>query len=407
MSPTSAALSIAVTGGIGSGKSTASSMLASLGAEVIDADVLAREVVAPGTPGLRSVVAAFGPDVLSADGSLDRAAVARVVFADADARRRLEEITHPLVRREFERRRAASTAAIVVNDIPLLRSLDVAADYHLVVGVGAAEDARIERLVGRGLTAADAGARIASQISDETRRALSDVWVDNDGSTDDLCELLTALWTERLVSFQENLAAGRGAAGRGPAVLRDPDPRWPALATLLGARVSAAAGGLPVEHIGSTSIPGLPAKDVIDLQLVVPDLATADRLAGPLAGAGFPRVSGVYPDNPHPIPGMPASADPAGWDKRLHANSDPGRAVNLHVRVRDAPNRRHAVLVRDWLRADPVARQEYLGVKRELAARYARDQNAGRYAEAKEPWFTAAAPRAEAWAAATGWRSPG
>ena len=192
----------------------------------------------------------------------------------------------------------------------------------------------------------------------------------------------------------------------GPAVLRDPDPRWPVLATLLAARISAAAGGLPIEHIGSTSIPGLPAKDVIDLQLLVPDLATADALADPLAAVGFPALPGVWLDNPHPIPAVPGSDAAEGWDKRLHANSDPGRPVNLHLRVMDAPNRRHALLFRDWLRADPTARGEYLQVKRGLAARYAHDRDAGRYAEEKEPWFTAAAGRAEDWAAAAGWTVP-
>jgi dephospho-CoA kinase len=396
-----------VTGGIGSGKSTAAAALAELGAVVIDSDRLAREVVAPGTPGLDAVVAEFGPGVVGADGALDRAALAGIVFSDSGARRRLEGITHPLVRAEFDRRRAAAPAgAIVVNDIPLLRSLEVAAGFHLVVAVGAEEETRIARLVGRGLTDADARARIRSQISDDERRGLSDVWIENDGPEAQIRNALQDLWSARLVPFAANLVAGRRAS-RGPAVLRGPDPDWPRLAVLLGARISVAAGGLPVEHIGSTAIPGLPAKDVIDLQLVVPDLAKADRLAEPLGAAGFPRVHGTYLDNVHPIPGAPASADPAAWDKRLHANADPGRNVNLHLRVKDAPNRRHAVLFRDWLRAVPAARDEYSILKRGLADRFAGDPDAGRYAEAKEPWFTAAAPRAERWASDTEWAPPG
>jgi dephospho-CoA kinase len=399
-------LTVAVTGGIGAGKSTVSGVLAELGAVVVDSDVLAREVVAPGTPGLAAVVTEFGPGVLGPDGGLDRAALAAIVFSDPAARQRLEAITHPLVRAAFERQRdAAGPDAIVVNDIPLLRSLGMAAGFHLVVTAGAEEQIRLGRLVGRGLAEADAKARVRSQISDDERRALSDVWLANDGNRDQLRAAVTELWSGRLVPFAQNVASGRRAP-RGPARLRDPDPEWGRLAVLIAARISTAAGGLPVEHIGSTSIPGLAAKDVIDLQLVVPDLTTADRLAIPLGLAGFPRLAGSYLDNIHPVPGVPASADPAGWDKRLHGNADPGRNVNLHLRVRDAPNRRHALLFRDWLRADRPAREQYQSVKLELADRFAGDPDSGRYADAKEPWFTAAAGRAERWAAATGWRPP-
>jgi dephospho-CoA kinase len=188
--------------------------------------------------------------------------------------------------------------------------------------------------------------------------------------------------------------------------MTDPDPAWPVRADLLAARISTAAGGLPVEHIGSTSIPGLPAKDVIDLQLVVPDLPAADRLERPLADAGFPRVAGIDRDNPHPDPAVPGSTGPSSWSKRLHANADPGQSVNLHLRVRDAANRRHAVLFRDWLRADAEVRSEYLAMKRETAVRFAADRDSTRYAEAKEPWFDLAAERAERWARDTGWRLP-
>ncbi|HEY7816418.1 MAG TPA: dephospho-CoA kinase, partial [Nakamurella sp.] len=220
-------------------------MLGRLGAEVIDSDLLARDVVAPGTPGLAAVIAAFGSQVRGTDGGLDRSELASIVFADQEARRRLEGITHPLVRAEFERRRDAATSGVVVNDIPLLRTLALAADYHLVVGIGAAEETRIERLADRGLAEADARSRIQSQIADEQRRSLSDVWVDNDGTADDLRERVRGLWVERLLPFRENLAAHRRAPRTGPAVLLDPDPRWPVLATLLAARISAAAGGLP------------------------------------------------------------------------------------------------------------------------------------------------------------------
>src|SRR6478609_12159270 len=119
-------ITVAVTGGIGSGKSTVSAVLRERGAVVADSDQLAREVVAPGSPGLRAIAAAFGPSMLTAEGVLDRAALAAVVFADPAARKRLEEITHPLVRGRFEEiRRGAGEDAIVVNDIPLLTTLAV------------------------------------------------------------------------------------------------------------------------------------------------------------------------------------------------------------------------------------------------------------------------------------------
>ena len=400
-------LRVAVTGGIGAGKSTVSGLLVELGATLIDSDRLARQVVEPGTPGLAAVAQAFGTRMIGPDGSLDRTALAAVVFADPAARSRLEGITHPLVRAAaWELTRAAPADAIVVNDIPILRDLAVAASFHLVVGVGAVDEVRVRRLLGRGMARNDAQARIAAQISDAERRSLCDVWLDNSGDRAALQAVVRALGQERIRPFAEN-RVDRRRAGRGPAALVEPDPRWPALARLLAARISTATGGMPVEHIGSTSIPDLPAKDVIDLQLVVPDLATADRLDVALADAGFPRVEGLTRDNIHTDFDPTAPPNPTGWDKRFHANADPGQSVNLHVRVRSAANRRWALLFRDWLRADGAAREDYVGLKRRLAAQYAADLTSERYAGAKEPWFAGAASGAEAWAARTRWSLPG
>lgn len=392
-------LTTAVTGGIGSGKSTVSAVLRELGAVVADSDQLAREVVAPGTPGLAAIAAAFGPTMLTPDGALDRPALAAVVFTDPAARRTLEAITHPRVRAGFEQIRAAAPAdAIVVNDIPLLVDLDVAATFHLVVGVRADEQVRVRRLVGRGLTEADARARIAAQLTDGQRAPLCDVMLDNDGAPDELAEQVRSLWADRLVPFEANVRAGR-RADRGPAELVDHRPSWAADGRRLAARISAACGGRRVDHIGSTAIPGMPAKDVLDLQLGVESLTQADELATALTAAGFPRSEGTHQDLPRP-PGD----DPDRWVKRFHANADPGRAVNLHVRVQDRPNWRWALLVRDWLIAEPAAYAEYRDLKTAVATRYADDPTTLRYAEAKEPWFGFAHDRAERWAAATGWR---
>lgn len=194
---------VAVTGGIGAGKSTVSRSLALLGAIVVDSDQLAREVVAPGTEGLAAVIAAFGPEILATDGSLDRAALAAIIFPDtaaaATARQRLEAIIHPRVRAEFRRIcDDAPAASIVVNDIPILRSAAQAAEFDLVVVVTAPQAARISRLVDRGLTEADARARIAAQISDQERVALANIVIDNDGDEAALQAQVEALWANLL-----------------------------------------------------------------------------------------------------------------------------------------------------------------------------------------------------------------
>ena len=177
-------LSVGLTGGIGSGKSTVAAELARLGAVVVDADRIAREVVEPGTPGLAAVAAEFGPEVLRPDGSLDRPALAARVFADPAALRRLGEITHPLVAAESRRRQeVAPPGAVVVHDVPLIVENGLADQYDVVVVVGADEDTRTARLVAsRGMTEDDARARIRAQAGDDARRAVSDVWLDNSGS---------------------------------------------------------------------------------------------------------------------------------------------------------------------------------------------------------------------------------
>lgn len=194
-------LSVGLTGGIGAGKSTAARELERLGAVVIDADDVARAVVEPGTPGLAAVVAEFGPGVLRADGSLDRPALARIVFGDDGARSRLEAITHPLVADESARRvRAAGERAIVVHDVPLIVEKGLAGRYDVVVVVGASEEVRMARLIAqRGMTPEDARARIRAQADDGARRAVADVWLDNSGTEEDLREAVRRLWLERLV----------------------------------------------------------------------------------------------------------------------------------------------------------------------------------------------------------------
>ena len=192
-------LRIGLTGGIGSGKSTVAGLLAARGARIVDADRIAREVVEPGTPGLEAVVAAFGQEVLTPGGALDRPALAAVVFADPDARRRLDGIVHPLVRaRATELVAAAPPDAVVVQDVPLLVETGQAGSYDLVLVVEADLDTRVRRLVGRGLAEDDARARIAAQASDEQRRAVADVVLDNSGSVEDLEAQVERFWAGRV-----------------------------------------------------------------------------------------------------------------------------------------------------------------------------------------------------------------
>jgi dephospho-CoA kinase len=192
-------LRIGLTGGIGSGKSTVSGLLAARGAVVIDADRIAREVVEPGTPGLAAVVEAFGDGVVAPDGSLNRPALAAVVFSDHEARGRLDGIVHPLVRaRAVELAAAAPRDAVVVHDVPLLVETGQAGSYDVVLVVEADQRTRVERLVRRGLTEDDARARIAAQATDEQRRAVADVVLDNSGSPEELAAQVDRFWAERV-----------------------------------------------------------------------------------------------------------------------------------------------------------------------------------------------------------------
>ena len=187
---------VGLTGGVASGKSTVAAILAELGAVVVDADLLAREVVAPGTPGLAAVVAEFGDGVLGADGSLDRPALGAVVFADEAARRRLEAIVHPLVRaRGRELEEAAPPGAVVVHDIPLLAETGQAAGFDAVVVVDVPVETQVERMVSqRGMSRADAEARIAAQATREQRLAVATYVVDNTGTREDLRDRVTEVF---------------------------------------------------------------------------------------------------------------------------------------------------------------------------------------------------------------------
>lgn len=189
---------IGLTGGIGSGKTTVSDLLGEWGAVIVDADLVAREVVAPGSAGLAALAAEFGPEVLGPDGGLDRERMAAIAFSDPTARARLNAIVHPLVwARCVELTEAAPPGSVVVQAVPLLAEGNRASDFGLVVVVDVAPEVALDRLVRlRGMTPEDAAARIASQAARADRLAIADVVLDNSADREHLVEQVRQLWRE-------------------------------------------------------------------------------------------------------------------------------------------------------------------------------------------------------------------
>ena len=186
-----------LTGGIGAGKSTVARMLATRGAVVVDSDALAREVVAPGTPGLAEIVETFGPGVLQADGSLDRPGLGRIVFNDPDALRRLEQITHPRIQAESARLIAdaeAGGAPVVIHDIPLMVESGAQATFESVIVVEAPDALRLDRLEQRGLPREQALERMKAQATNEQRRAAATYLIINDGTEAELSARVDEVW---------------------------------------------------------------------------------------------------------------------------------------------------------------------------------------------------------------------
>jgi dephospho-CoA kinase len=206
-------LRVGLTGGIGSGKSTVSALLAEHGAVVIDYDQLARDVVAAGSPGLAEIADRFGAGVIAADGTLDRPALGTIVFGDPAALDDLNAITHPAINRlAAQREHEAGPDAVVVHDNPLLVEMGGAAHCDVVVVVDVPVDVQVERLTtARGMTEADARARIAAQASRERRTGAADLVIDNTGPVDELARIVGGVWDE-LVSRAARPAEGPSGA---------------------------------------------------------------------------------------------------------------------------------------------------------------------------------------------------
>jgi dephospho-CoA kinase len=193
-------LRVGLTGGIGMGKSEVSRRLLTHGAVLIDADAIAREVVAPGTPGFDQVIAAFGAELRKPDGSLDRERLGEIVFADKDKLGQLNAIVHPLVGQrmaELETAAATDAHAIVVHDVPLIAENNLAGNYDLVIVVDAPAALQLDRLTRlRGLPKEQAEARMAAQASREKRLAIANFVIDNSGSLSELDRQVGDLWAE-------------------------------------------------------------------------------------------------------------------------------------------------------------------------------------------------------------------
>ena len=401
-------LRIGLSGGIGAGKSTVSSTFSDLGGIVVDGDVIAREVVEPGTEGLSKLVDAFGKDILHEDGSLNRPALAAVAFSDDEKRKTLNGIVHPLVaHRRSELIAASAEDAVIIEDIPLLVESGMAPMFPLVVIVHADIETRISRLVShRGFSEEDARARIAAQATEEQRRAVADVWLDNSGSAGELIEQARALWYRRILPFAHNMDDGQPA--RSEPVLVPSDPAWPDQARRIAARLNTACGhrAVRIDHIGSTAVAGMDAKDVIDMQVTVSSLDAADDMVEALFAAGYVRrpitADVSKPDARSTVAEFDHTNDESLWHKRFHCSADPGRPTNVHIRVDGWPGQQFALLFVDWMRANPAVQADYLALKRRVAAEAHADT--GAYADAKEPWFLDAYRRAWEWADTTGWR---
>ncbi len=389
-------LRIGLTGGIGAGKSAVTAIFEQCGGIVVDADTIAREVVEPGTEGLAALVEAFGDDILLSDGALDRPALAARAFGSDDTRATLDGIVHPLVaKRRAELIAAVSADAVVVEDIPLLVESAMAPLFPLVVVVHADVQQRVTRLVEqRGMAEADARARIAAQADDEARRTVADVWLDNSSTREALAEHARDVWNQRILPFARNLTARQVV--RLPVRLVPADPTWAEQAQRIYNRLKATCGAkaVRIDHIGSTAVPGLDAKDVIDIQVTVESLGVADELADACLSAGYPRIEHIAGDTA-------LTDDPTLWQKRIHASADPGRPAFVQLRVDGWPGQQFALLFPAWLAANPAVRSEYVAVKREVAAAHS---SVGDYADAIQPWFHGAYRRAWEWADAVGWR---
>ena len=304
-----------------------SAELARLGAEVIDADKIAREVVAPGTPGLDMLAAEFGEEIIGSDGALDRAALAERAFVSQERTAALNSITHPLIgERTVERFAQAPQDAIVVHDVPLLIEGGMEPGYNLVMVVDTPEDIRLRRLVElRGLAESDARSRISAQASDEQRHASADVLFDNSGSEETLLGQVRDVWDRRLVVMANNLEHHHPVFP-GETVV-DFRPEWADEARREIARLQHRIGDLnkQITHVGATTGDG-PAVDLIEIDIEPVGADEAETIRARLVEAGY-------------------IADDGG--ESVLRWVDPARPLALRIRTSDSDSRQVAAACAD------------------------------------------------------------
>jgi dephospho-CoA kinase len=235
--------------------------------------------------------------------------------------------------------------------------------------------------------------RVVAIVEQPEEIAACQLVVGADARADVPLENPEELWHTRIVPFATNLSTGARARRARRARLTEPDPTWPIQAQRLIARLSFAAGDrvIRIDHIGSTSVPGLPAKNLIDIQVVVADMNVANEVARLGPDAGFVRVDG---------PLLCADRHGMRHPEEVVVDADPGRPTNVNIRAVDNPIWRETLLFRSWLRADPDARADYIALKRGLEET---TSDVDEYSKDKIPWIAAAGERAEMWAAQTDW----
>lgn len=317
-------LRIGLTGGIGAGKSTASRLLERLGARIIDADALAREVVEPGRPALAELVDAFGQGILTDAGELDRPALAALAFATREDTARLNGIMHPAIGRLTQERFAEhADAAVVVHDVPLLVENGGSANYHLCLLVDAAAETRLERLTqSRGMDRADAQRRIDAQATDAQRYAACDLILDNNGAPQALEEAVSEAWETRLAPFAENLRAGvparqpsGGESSMGESAVESA-VGWHResaehASARIGARLRRAAGEGAEVEVGT---------DVRLATIRVAEAGRIDAVTEAVAAAGYP-------------PADEDATSSADGGVRVLASADPGCPMRVEIRA--------------------------------------------------------------------------
>lgn len=316
-------LLIGLTGGIGAGKSTVARVLEQAGAAIVDADAIAREVVAPGAPALQELVTAFGPDILTPEGALDRPGLAAVAFADRASTQRLNAIMHPAIAElTAERFRAHTDRELVVHDVPLLVENGMSARYHLALLVDVPAEVRLERLIdSRGMDRADAERRIAAQASDAQRHRACDVVIDNAGEQAATAAAVERLVHERLLPFSRNLAAGLPASREQAATDGAPEgPReraWAAERLTARIRHACAEAGVEIDSVERTDDA---AAGAIALTAVPGAGESEERFGAALGAAGFPPVPAGAADTP----GQQSA-------RSLHRSADPGRPADVEL----------------------------------------------------------------------------